>query len=111
MSRNIVTTHYISSVERRSDGELRDLHKNVIGQQCVPLSIAVYRRSLIAVERADYPGEIHRLHTSIVKSIDVDEQNRITITTENTIYTLVPVPVKERKEFVVDWGEANDLFR
>lgn len=82
-------TEYIIKEVSPKNGEMRDIHKEVLGRRCYIITLQKNWRGLIKFEPSYAPGELHRLLTStIMEIIEAEDGSRITIETANTNYVL-----------------------
>ena len=78
----------ISNVQPRPGHSLRFLHMECQGTPCYIEDLEKSYRGLI-MYKPEYEDRFHRLHTSIVKSIEREANDAVVIiTTMNTVYTL-----------------------
>ena len=81
----------ISDIRPRPGHSLRYLHLDCEGAPCYIEDINAGTRALI-MYKPEYDTRFHRLHTSLVESVEREKDDRIVkITTMNTIYTLTRI--------------------
>ena len=75
---------------RPKSGSLTEVHLSMLYQQCQILSLDLGQRGWLLVDVGDKEFGPHRISISHISSICEDqENNRILIETENSIYLLV----------------------
>lgn len=99
MGRTVALTHRIIAIGARDGKKINRIHVVLKKSDCTPVDITPGRNGLIVVERTDTKGELHRLLTSPVERVEMRNNDRMIITTQNTIYTLKKVEMSERKVF------------
>lgn len=77
---------YTLSVYPKEGRPYNQVHDEVDGATATIIDLLVGERGWIAWCFA--PDDWHRLHTSTVEDIDVDEYGNIAVTTRNTVYRL-----------------------
>lgn len=81
--------NYIIADIRPRDGELTELHQNILGRRCRIVELEPGKRCLLYCDVRDDPGHPHRISTSVVtRSEAQDNGDRVEIQTMNTTYVL-----------------------
>lgn len=79
--------YYIFKTIIPNDGELKEIHKELLGRRCYIVELEAGKRAIIRYEPDYDPGDFHLVSTSIVKNY-TDDNGVCTIWTENTTYYL-----------------------
>jgi len=94
---HINMTHVIDNINSKKPGYFNPIHSEVSGRPCRFLDIKLGERGWIGYEPYDEPGSMHRLHTSIIKSIECEDGDEIgmngsvVLETEYTFYHFIPI--------------------
>lgn len=78
---------YRIKVVAPQNGEMRSIHKEILGSRCRILYLTVGQSCFMEYELRDSHGVFHRLCTSIVSNF-IDDGTHLAIETANTEYLL-----------------------
>lgn len=91
-----MTMNYIITDIRPRDGELTELHQNILGSRCRIVELEPGKRCLLYCNVRNDTDHPHRISTSVVtRSETQDNGNRVEIQTLHTTYILTKLKAGE----------------